>query len=124
MTTKKKHQFRSSIAAAWRGVAHAYRSEPNFRWQLIVSALVIACAVYFPLRTWEIIVVVLLVTLVLTMEMLNTVVEYFADLLKPRLHQYVQLIKDVSAGAVLITSLGAVIIGTIIFAPHFLALLK
>lgn len=124
MALKNRHNFKNSLRAAGRGLGHAFRSEQNFRVQLLVSGLVIIGAAYFPLRTWEVIVVVLLITLVLTMEMLNTVVEYFADLLKPRLNQYVQLIKDVSAGAVLITSLGAGIIGAIIFGPHFFALVK
>jgi undecaprenol kinase len=61
---------------------------------------------------------------VLAMELLNTALEYFTDLLKPRLHHYVLVIKDTMAAAVLITSLGALIIGLIIFIPHFIRLIK
>ncbi len=45
---------------------------------------------------------------------------HFADLIKPRVHDYVFLIKDKMAGAVLITSLCAGVVGAIIFLPHFL----
>lgn len=80
--------------------------------------------ILLPLRNWEIILVVLLIMLVLIMELLNTAVERVMDLLKPRLHQYVLLIKDVMAGAVLLTSLAALVIGSIIFIPHLVALVK
>ena len=66
------------------------------------------------------ILVLLMVVAVLVMEILNTVFEYFADMLKPRIHHYVHLIKDIMAGAVLITSLGAFFIGLIIFLPYLL----
>jgi diacylglycerol kinase len=56
------------------------------------------------------------------MELLNTALEYFTDLLKPRLHHYVSLIKDIMAAAVLLTALGSAVIGLIIFLPHFIKL--
>lgn len=69
-------------------------------------------------------IIVLLIGLVLIMELLNTAFEYCADLLKPRLNHYVQLIKETMAAAVLVTTLLAGSIGLIIFVPHFLTLLK
>lgn len=68
--------------------------------------------------------VILLVVAVLAMELLNTALEYFADLLKPRLNHYVLVVKDVMAAAVLVTAMGALTIGLIIFLPHFLEIVK
>lgn len=123
MTTPLQRFFQS-FRAARRGLVYAFRAEQNFRFQLLASAAVLILAALLPLRNWEIILVVLLTALVLIMELLNTAVERVMDLLKPRLHQYVLLVKDIMAGAVLLTSLAALIIGSIIFVPHFIALLK
>jgi diacylglycerol kinase len=101
-----------------------YRSEQNFRLQVYVSAAVLAAAGFFRLRGYELVVVILLIGLVLIMELLNTALEYAADLLKPRLNHYVQLIKETMAAAVFLTAVVAGAVGVIIFTPHFLALLK
>ena len=113
-----------SFADAFRGLRHVFKSEQNFRIQVLLGFLVLIAALYLPLRNWEVILLILLVLLVLLVEILNTVFEYFSDLLKPRLHHYVGVIKDVMAGAVLLTSLVALIIGMIIFYPYLEDLLK
>ncbi len=116
--------FGHSVTHAWRGLVTVFKSEQNFRLQILIAIIVTALAVYFPLRVWEVILLILLMMLVLMMELLNTAIEYFADLLKPRLHHYVLVVKDIMAAAVLLVSLGSAIIGIIIFLPHFLNLLK
>ncbi len=113
-----------SFAAAGRGLGYVFKSEQNFRIQVIVGALVLAAAIFLPLQTWEMILVILLVFLVLLVEILNTVFEYFSDLLKPRLHHYVHVIKDVMAGAVLLTSLVALVVGVMILYPYLKDLFK
>ena len=114
----------NSFVDATRGLKHVFKSEQNFRIQILIGFLVLIAAAFLPLRSWEVILIVLLVLLVLLVEILNTVFEYFSDLLKPRLHHYVRVIKDVMAGAVLLTSLVAVIVGTIIFYPYLESLFK
>ena len=96
-----------SFADAFRGLKHVFKTEQNFRIQLLVGVLVLAVAFYFPLRSWEIILLALLILLVLLVEIFNTAFEKFSDLLKPRLHHYVGVVKDIMAGAVLITSCAA-----------------
>ena len=113
----------ASFIDAGRGVVQVFQSEQNFRIQIVGALMTLAAVFYFPLRKWEMVVLLLLVVMVLTMEMLNTALERFTDLLKPRLHHYVGTIKDIMAAAVLITSLGAFIIGIIILGPYFISLL-
>lgn len=113
-----------SFKDAGRGVARTFHREQNFRAQVLVSLVIFILAALFPLPRWEIILLILLTGWVLTMELLNTALEFFVDLLKPRLHHYAQAIKDIMAAAVLVSSLVSAIIGTIIFLPHFLSLLK
>ena len=113
-----------SFKDAIRGLAQVFRTEQNFRLQVMGAALVLAAMAYFPLRQWEMVVILLLIVMVLTMEILNTALERFTDLLKPRLHHYVGAIKDTMAAAVLVTSLGAFIIGVIIMSPYFISLAR
>lgn len=117
-------RFIKSFADAGRGLKFVFKSEQNFRLQVAVGILVLAAAVLFSLRVWETILLILLILLVLLIEILNTAIEYFSDLLKPRLHHYVYVIKDMMAGAVLLTSSVALIVGVIIFLPHFINLFK
>ncbi|MDO8499300.1 MAG: diacylglycerol kinase family protein [bacterium] len=113
-----------SFKYALRGLRQALQTEQNFRVQILISLVAIVLAIYFSLPTGQIIVVTLLIGWVLTMELINTALEYISDLLKPRLHHHVYIIKDIMAAAVLISSVASGAIGLIIFLPYFLNLLK
>ena len=113
-----------SIADAGRGIVYTFKNEQNFRIQIGCAIIVLILANYFSVRSWQLILLILLILLVLVMELLNTAVEKFADLLVPRLHHYIEVVKNIMAAAVLLTSIGAALIGIIIFYPHFIELLK
>lgn len=115
-----KNSIIASLYHAARGLKSVFESERNFRIQIFFGICAIGLALYLPVKNWELILVILMVILVLVMEMVNTVFEYFTDLLKPRLHHYVELVKDIMAGGVLISSIGALIIGLLIFFPYLL----
>ncbi|MBF8280787.1 MAG: diacylglycerol kinase [Candidatus Magasanikbacteria bacterium] len=113
-------RFLQSFRYAGRGLLRLLREERSFRVQTFIAAVVLILIGVFPLRIWEVIVVILSIVMVLILEILNSVVERLVDALKPRIHPYVEVIKDMMAGAVLIASLGAVIVGLIIFVPYLL----
>lgn len=114
--------FFKSVRFALRGIAIVWKEERNFRIQTIIGAFVIFVALVVPLKNWEIVVVCLLVASVLVLEIMNTIVERLIDMLKPRLHDFVAVIKDMMAAAVLIASLASTVVGGIIFLPYFIAL--
>lgn len=114
-------QIFESFRYAGKGLLYTFRHEQNFRIQIFFSVVVIFGMFLFDLSIAEKIVVLMLITLVLILELLNTAIEKFMDLLKPRLHEYVEIIKDVMAAAVLIASLASIIIGSIIFVPHLIS---
>lgn len=99
-----------------------FAHEQNFRIQLLVSAFVIAAMFWFDVKTWEAVALILMMLLVLILEILNTVVERFIDVLQPRLHYYSEVMKDMMAAAVLLAAIGAVVVGSLIFYPHILPL--
>lgn len=113
-----------SFRDASRGLKRVFQSEQNFRLQLVAGAVALGAGAYLHLRSWEMVVIILLSGWVLTIELLNTAFEYFSDLLKPRLHHYVGVLKDVMAAAVLVSSISSLIIGLIIFLPYLFNLIK
>lgn len=113
-----------SLKDAVEGLGYVFKNEQNFRIQIIVAIITIVLTFYFPLTRPEILLVLSLIFAVLVMETLNTALENLADLLKPRLHHYVKNIKDIMAAAVLLTSLGAAVVGILIFLPHILDLFR
>ena len=66
-------------------------------------------------------VLVLTISLVFFAEMVNTVVEAIVDLVTPEYHPLAKVAKDVSAGAVLVTAMAAVVVGLLILGPPLLA---
>lgn len=109
-----------SFKNALKGVKYVFVNEQNFRLQVLGGILALILMWLFRLRKSEMIVILLLITIVLTLELLNSALEKFADLLKPRLSYQIEVVKDIMAAMVFLASLSALIIGLIIFWPYFL----
>lgn len=112
-----------SLKYAWRGVSYVFRNEQNFRIQIVIGLLVICAMIVFRVTPLEAVALVFVITAVLVMEVFNTVLERFIDIVKPRLHEYAGIIKDMMAGAVILTACGAIIVGMLILGPYLIALL-
>jgi len=111
-------QFSHSLRHALRGLGYAFRSEKNFQNEIVVTIIVVAAMIYFDLTRAEMVAIIFMIMTVLIMELINTVFERVVDILKPRIHPYARVIKDLMAATVLITSIVAVIVGVIIFYPY------
>lgn len=111
-------RFWKSYQAARQGLTRAMATEHSFRIHVLVAAIVVVMVLFLRLSRAEAAIITLLVSTILTLELVNTVVERFVDMLEPRVHPYVGMIKDLMAAAVLITTVAAVIIGLIIFWPY------
>lgn len=109
---------------AWNGIREVYKSEKNFRIHLLATALVISSGVLFGVSALEWSVLALICSLVISLEMVNSSVERVLDYLAPEHHPLAGIIKDISAGAVLISSIGAIIIAICIFLPKILRMLS
>lgn len=113
---RRANSFRYAAA----GIVHVARTQPNFRIQLTIGALAVALAAAegLPARDWALLVVT--IGLVLVLEMLNTVVEAVVDLASPEIHPLARTAKDAAAGAVLVASIGAVLVGVLLLGPRLL----
>lgn len=117
----KAHSLVSSFAYAMQGLAYAAKTQRNFRIHLGLASLslVLAYALKLSLFEWSIICGV--IGLVLFAELINTALELFVDMLtEGRYDLRAKAIKDMAAGAVLVTSISAFVCGLCIFAPHIL----
>jgi len=113
-------QFSHSLRHAFQGLAYAFRSEKNFQNEIVVAVIVVVAMIYFKITRAEMVAIIFMIMTVLIMELINTVFERVVDILKPRIHPYARIIKDLMAATVLITSIVALIVGVIIFYPYFI----
>ena len=108
-----------SFRFALNGLFYAWRHEQSFRLQVLAAVLVLIAALWVRLSNVRFIVLSLLITLVLVLELMNTFFEKLVDLLSPRVHHYVAMLKDLLAATVTVAAIGAVIAGLLIFWPYF-----
>ena len=108
-----------SFRYAVRGLKYVLKNEQNFQIEILGGIFVVILMYLFPTRSLEKIALFIVIFAVLVMELINTIFERMVDMLKPRVHPYAQLVKDIMAAAVLLSSIGALIVGVIIFWPYF-----
>jgi diacylglycerol kinase len=115
---------RRSFGYAIAGIGHAWRTQAHLRVHvgIAVLALVLAWALALTPAEWA--VVLATITLVLALELLNTAIEAAVDLASPDYHPLAKVAKDVTAGAVLVAAIGAVLIAVALFIPRLLALAR
>ena len=114
-----KRLFRS-LRHAGGGIVYTFRHERNFQVELVMAFLVGVLMLWLPVSAGEQTVLSLAIVLVLALELINTAVERVMDILKPRVHPYARVVKDVMAGSVFVASFGALILGVLILLPYFL----
>ncbi len=98
------------------------KEEKSLWVHLFVTLVVIIMGFAFNISSSEWIAVIFAVVLVIGFEILNTAIEYLVDIVSFEYNVKAKKIKDVAAMATLVVTIGAVIIGIIIFGPEFIAL--
>lgn len=120
MLMKKIRVFWGSMRHAASGIVFALVRERNFQIECGFALVALALASWLSLLPSEWALLLLVIGWVLTLELINTIIERILDIVKPNVHPYVRVVKDVAAGAVLIASFVSVLIGIFIFLPHFM----
>lgn len=114
----RKHHI--SFKTAIAGIRWAVRTQPNFRVHLVLSLLALLGGWVFRVTATEMLILVFAIVLGLSAEMVNTAIESMTDLITREWRSEAKIAKDVSAGMMLITAVGAVIVAAIIFLPRIL----
>jgi diacylglycerol kinase (ATP) len=113
-----------SVKFALRGIRTMIASQHNARMHVAATVVVVSVGVFFGLSGSEWCWIVLAIVSVWTAEALNTAFEFLTDVASPNFHPIAEKAKDVAAGAVLLSAIGAVIIGTLVFWPKVVGLLQ
>jgi len=124
---KQKFSVRQRIRSfyyAGAGIGSFFRSEHNTRIHLAATILVVIAAWWLKVTEAESLALVIVTGLVWITEMINTALEKTMDLISREQHPGIKSVKDIAAGAVLLASVTALIVGLIIFIPKILWISK
>jgi diacylglycerol kinase (ATP) len=114
----------NSFRCAIKGIRTMLRYEHNAWIHSCITLAVLVTGLSFGFSRFEWCWIVLAIMAVWAAEALNTALEFMADVASPGFHPMIERAKDVAAGAVLISSIGSVVIGLLIIGPYVLRLLE
>ena len=112
----KKHHI--SFKTAFGGIGSAIRTQPNFRVHLVLSLVALVGGWVFRVSAVEMLILVFTIVLGLSAEMINTAIEAMTEVITKEWRSEAKIAKDVSAGMMLITAIGAFIVAMVIFLPR------
>ena len=104
-----------SFNHAFEGIMYAARTQQNMRIHLVIALFVVLASLFLRLERYYVVALVIIIAIVLGLELLNTAVEAIVDLLTVTHHPLAKTAKDAAAGAVLVASICAVIVGYLVF---------
>lgn len=124
------NQHRFSLSKRLKSFSHAFnglkiliKEEHNARIHMFATIVVVMAGFVFKISVNEWFAVLFAIGFVITVEIINTAIENMADIVSPEKDKRIKKIKDLSAAAVLISALTALVIGLIIFIPKLLDLI-
>ncbi len=112
----------SSFGYAFAGLGYCLRTQRNFRIHAAFALLGTVAGALLGLSSTEWAVFALMCVLVMSAEMVNSMVEALVDLVSPGYHPLAKISKDVAAGVVLLTAIGSLVVGLFLFGPKLLAI--
>ena len=117
----KPSSWIESVNCAIEGILWTARTQKHMRWHFLSAAAVLFAALFFKIPTVDFLLLTLAITIVLFAEIINTAVEVVVDLISPDYHPLAKKAKDVAAGAVLLASCGAAVVGYVVFSSRIFA---
>ena len=103
---------------AIEGILHAAKTERHLRYHFYAAVLILLLSLILGITRFEFIAIAIVAIIVLSVEMLNTAIEATVDIIFKEYDNRAKIIKDIAAGAVLTASIGAAVVGYIIFLPY------
>ncbi|MGH2646675.1 MAG: diacylglycerol kinase family protein [Ginsengibacter sp.] len=117
-------RFLKSFSYAWQGIKYCFRSEKNFRIELLLAFIAFLFAAVLNIAATEWLVILFCSALVLSLEIINTSIERLSNIISISFHSAIKLVKDMAAGAGFLVSLVSLIIACIIFLPKIEPFIK
>lgn len=115
----RKPPFHKSVLNSVRGLIWMLKNERNFQLEVLALMINIILILILNVKASEAALILILCAAVLSAEILNTAIEKICDIIEPNFDARIGIIKDISAGAVLLLSVTAIIVGLIIY-PRYI----
>lgn len=112
-----------SFGFAFDGLRLAVQVDQNVRFHLFAGAIALLLSLIFKIEKYEFFIVLISIFFVVITEMVNTAIEEMTNLIKEEHSSEARIAKDVAAGAVFLAAFFALIVGIVVFLPHFLKLI-
>lgn len=114
----KEQNLIQSFNCAIEGFIYVLKTQRNMRIHFLIAVFIMLMGIYLDFSGVEMLILCGAITFVLLGEMLNTSIELIIDLIRDEYNPLARIIKDVSAGAVFIASLNAIVVGYLLFSKH------
>ncbi|MFC1666244.1 diacylglycerol kinase [Candidatus Omnitrophota bacterium] len=114
----KRQSLVESFNSAIEGFIYVFKSQRNMRLHFLMGLSVLLLGIFLNFTYIELIVLCLTIVFVLFAEMVNTAIEHTIDFIREEFHPLARIIKDICAGAVLLSAMSAIIVGYILFASR------
>jgi diacylglycerol kinase len=116
-------KFLLGFVFAFQGLSVLIKSERNFRFHLFAFLCVSIAGFYFQIEKTEWLAILIISSIILTAEAINSAIEKLCNHLHPEIHPSIKSVKDIAAAAVLLSAISAIVIAGIIFLPRISDLL-
>ncbi len=113
-----KYNALQKFGYAVKGVMSCWKEELHMRIHSIAALATIIAGLYFEIERFEWLLISLSIGAVLAAELINSALENLVNLVQPDRHPIAGKVKDMAAGAVLMVSIMAAVIGLTVFWPH------
>lgn len=116
---KKRASIIKSFGYALNGIVVVVKSERNIKIHLFAATIVIILAAFLKINRYDWLILLLIITIVISLELVNSAIEAVVNLCSPEIHPLAKKAKDVAAGAVLVAAIISVLVGALLFLPYF-----
>ncbi|WPO92709.1 diacylglycerol kinase family protein [Chryseobacterium sp. HR92] len=120
----QKPPIHKSFLNAFRGVFMMIKTERNFQIELLAFFVNLFLIFYFKLNNTDTALVIIASFAVLSAEIFNTAIEKICDIIQPNFDKRIGFIKDIAAGAVVLTAVASVIVGVLVYGKYVVRLMK
>ena len=100
---------------AFIGIFTAIKTQRNFRIHTVATIYVFSASLFYNFSKIDYVVLILICALIMSLELINTALENVVDICSPEYSKLAKTAKDCAAGAVLVSAIGAIIIGICLF---------
>lgn len=104
-----------SFNNAINGILYSIKNEFHMKIHIFFALIVLILSLIIDVSKYEIMLLIVMITLVIFSELLNTAIEKIVDIVSPNYNEIAKIVKDVSAGAVLVNAIGSICVGYLVF---------